>query len=441
MRTIELQAEARPLLRAIQAEVRADYVYSYPPRQAYRPVPDDALARAVQVSLARPGPLNLYFHFPFCRQICSFCNLYAVAGHADAHLGYMHTVIAETRYYAQLTGGRPVDTVYLGGGTPSLLAPELFAALFDELRQLGICDVRDVAEVAIEVAPDTVERDQFDRYAQIGINRVNLGVQSWNPVELAGIGRRHGPEVHLAALDVVQAVGFDNVCVDLIYGLDGQTDGSWESSLTEVIERAPDTVCCYPLTVRPDTGYGRRSLADTDASVQYARYDTAHAMLTAAGYDQQTHVRWALGPSGGYRQKANHWAGQDILGIGAGARGYLQHADYRNGYSARHRVRAFRGYIERVQARGHGRDSGFLVDDDERVRKQAILGLGAQPGPPVAVWFPAEAAALVEAGAAVYAGDGGLTLTATGVRHRDVVVQTFFSGRVRKAVSAHRYDE
>ncbi len=441
MRLLETTG-ADALATALDDEARVDYVYSYPPRQAYRPVPEPLLDEAVRASLARDAPLNLYFHFPFCKQICSFCNLFAVAGAAQAHDAYMESVVAELRHYAPAIAHRPVDTVYLGGGTPSLLEAGLFERLFGELRSLGVAEPSRVPEVALEVAPDTVDETRFREYRALGINRVNLGAQSWDEAELAGIGRRHGPSAHLSALDTVVAIGFDNVCVDLIYGLDGQTDRSWERSLEAVVDRAPDTVCCYPLTVRPATGYGRKGMAAPPGPEQYARYDTAAAMLAAAGYGQQTQVRWAKGPTGGYRQKENHWAGQDVLGLGAGARGYLWHADYRNGYSAVSRVAALRAWAARVAERGHGRDSGFLIDDDERRRKQAVLGLSAgAAGPPVADWFPEQANALVAAGVAVPAGGGGLRLTPRGVRHRDVAVQVLFSDRVRDLVASHTYNE
>lgn len=438
MRLIETGRLGTELRAALDRGDRADYVYSYPPRQTYRPVPRADLDGAVVRSLGADGPLNLYFHFPFCRQICSFCNLYAVAGSEDLHRRYMDAVLAETRHYAPQVRHRDVDTVYLGGGTPSLLDPALFAELFETLRETMDVDVLGVAEVALEVAPDTVDVDRFDAYRALGINRVNLGAQSWDPAELTSVGRSHGPDAHVQALDVVQGIGFDNVCVDLIYGLDGQTDDSWLRSVQAVIDRRPETVCCYPLTIRAHTGYGRRGLPERDAETQYARYDTAHGLLTDAGYAQQTHVRWARG-AGGYRQKANHWAGHDILGIGAGARGYLSRADYRNGYSARHRVKVLRDYMSRVEQVGHGRDEGFLMDDDERRRKSVVLGLGRGPNSlPVVDWFPEEARDLVAAGAAVRDGST-LRLTARGMRHRDVVVQAFISDRVRELIETHDY--
>lgn len=448
MRLIDPSEAVSSLSGLLEQQARADYVYMYPPRQAYRPLPPPVLDRVVAKSLARPGPVNLYFHYPFCRQICSFCNLYATAGGSEeAHHKYTDSLVVELGAYAPLLAGRSVDTVYLGGGTPSAVHPREFSRLFDQLADRGLCDVRTVAEVAMEVAPDTATADAMRAYRDIGVNRVNLGIQTTNPDELRLVGRRDTIDDHLRGLDNAQGAGFTNVCVDLIYGLDGQTDSSWQRSLEAVIARRPETVCCYPLTLRPNTGLAARGYTAVDGAALYRRYDTAHALLSARGYKQQTHVRWAL-PGGGYRQKANHWACQDIVGVGAGARGYLRDGDYRNGYSVRNRTAALRAWHRRVHDTGHGRDSGFVLDDDERRRRAIILGLGhvdraayaAEHGTDPLDYFFRELAALADVGVIDISADT-IALTSLGQRHRDVAVQSLFSERVRRLVADFNYDE
>jgi len=195
------------------------------------------------------------------------------------------------------------------------------------------------------------------------------------------------------------------------------------------------------------TGFAARGYIALDSSTLYRRYDTANAKLTAAGYRQETHVRWAL-PAGGYRQKANHWAGQDIVGIGAGARGYLREGDYRNGYSVRRRTGELRAWHDRVAAVGHGRDSGFALNSDEQRRRSIILGLGrlnraayaADHGADPLDHFPEEFASLADLGAIDISAEV-IYLTSRGQRHRDVVVQPFFSERVRRLVAEFDYDE
>ena len=448
MRTLATSGTQAELERLLAEPAAADYVYMYPPRQAYGPVDGNELDIAIARSLARPGAFDLYLHFPFCRQICSFCNLYAVvARERGVFERYVDALLHEAQTYAPLLLGKPVDTVYLGGGTPSQLPADLIAALLTGMERLYGFDRREVPEVALEVAPDTVDPDRLAAFRAVGINRVNLGVQTGDALEMRLIGRRHDGELPLAAASAALEAGFDNVCVDLIYGLAGQTEQSWRESVNRVIELGPPTVCAYALTLRPRTGYAARGYASLDHREQLKRYDYVHHALVAAGYAQQTHVRWARGPNGGYRQKANHWALSNIVGLGAGARGYLWECDYRNGYSVRHRMPVLTEWFRRVEANGHGRTDGFVMDHDERVRKATILGLhqldrprfASMLGCDVTERFGPELAALA-ALRLVEIDSDSVTLTEEGMRHRDVLVQAFFSSRVRANLAAFDYD-
>jgi oxygen-independent coproporphyrinogen-3 oxidase len=236
--------------------------------------------------------------------------------------------------------------------------------------------------------------------------------------------------------------------VDLIYGLEGQDFRSWQASVDEVIRLGPPTVCAYALTLRPRTGFAARGYQILDGAEQYAKYDYANDALKNSGYTQETNVRWVRGPDGGYIQKQNHWALEAIVGLGAGARGYLWECDYRNGYSVRHRMRALRDYLESVDRYGHGRTDGFLMDNDERRRKAVILGLidldrfayrdrfGAWPED----HFHDELKMLSDL-ELITDHAGRLKFTALGIRHRDLLVQQFFSPRVQQLLESFSYDE
>ena len=305
-----------------------------------------------------------------------------------------------------------------------------------------------VPEIALEVSPSSLTTESAAGFRVAGINRINLGVQTWDSGELAGVGRAHGTEIHERAIVDALSAGFSNVCVDLIYGLPGQSDESWQASLDHVVRLRPHTICCYALTLRPSTGYAARGYLETDPSSQYRRYDVADATLTAAGYVQETHVRWVLPGLGGYVQKANHWAGQDVVGFGAGARSYLHGIDLRNGYSVRSRTRTLREYEQRVLGGGTTFTDGFVLDSDERLRKAIILGLGnldlaslqAEYGVDVRQKFSREFDALASTDLVQIVNDG-VSLTRLGQRHRDVAVQLFFSQRVRANIAQHRYAE
>ncbi|MGW6054160.1 coproporphyrinogen-III oxidase family protein [Streptomyces sp. NPDC055189] len=442
---------ARRLERQLDSHVRADYAYMYPPRQTYGPVAAEDLTGAVKRSLTDfvDGPINLYLHFPFCEQICGFCNLFAVASRDEDLIdAYVSTLLRELRAYAPLLAGRTLDTLYLGGGTPSLLSPAQLARVLEAVEHELGADITAIPEVAIEVSPSTVTPQKVREFHQLGINRVNLGFQSLADAELAGIGRAYTAATPLRALAEVLEVGFDNVCVDLIYGLPGQDHDSWRRSVDTVLRDAPQTVCAYALTLRPRTGFDSRGYRSIDGADQYAKYDYVDEQLRAAGYRQQTHVRWARGESGGYRQKANHWGLQPLVGLGAGARGYLWECDYRNGYSVRHRMRVLRDYLEAVPLRSHSRTDGFLMDDGERRRKALVLGLtDLDPqwyrqtfGAPPEDHFGPQLTTLRQMGL-LESAEGRLRLTRRGLRHRDVIVQHFFSRQVGERLLAFDYDE
>jgi oxygen-independent coproporphyrinogen-3 oxidase len=305
-----------------------------------------------------------------------------------------------------------------------------------------------IKEVALEVSPDTVEKDKFQAYRAAGINRVNIGVQSTINHELSIIGRHYLSDVPFKALKIVQEVGFDNVCVDLIYGLEGQSFKDWCDSVIAVLEYSPETICAYSLTLRPATGFDRRGYRSISGEEQYRKYDYVNETLQNAGYKQETQVRWVKNDKGGYIQKANHWALQNLLGLGAGARSYLWELDTRNGYSVRQRKRAFEQYLKNVDETGHSIVDGFVMDDDERMRKAVILGLikldriwfAQQFGhDPLAVFLD-EFTCLSDLNLLDQDGQF-LKLTPLGIRHRDVVVQRFFSDRVKTLLSAFEYNE
>ncbi|MFJ6675101.1 coproporphyrinogen-III oxidase family protein [Actinosynnema sp. NPDC091369] len=439
------------LTESIAADTRADYVYSYPPRQSYRPFDEPTTAAVpdlVSRSLRRFADLNLYVHVPFCRQICRFCNLYAVAGAHHDLASYVDTVLAEAARLADLTDRKDVTTLYVGGGTPSLLPPALLERLLRSLLELfSTSPDRFPPETALEVDPATVDAAALRDLRAVGFTRINLGYQSMVDGEVRGVGRRRDESAGLALLEQALAVGFADVCVDLIYGLAGQTDEGWLDSLRRVAALAPPTVCAYPLTLRPFTGYRRLGYSTVAGATLYRRYEVADRVLREAGYRQETHVRWVR-DGGGYRQKVNHWELRNVLGLGAGARSYLWEADLRNGYSIRSRASVLRSYVDRVRSGAPTVTDGVVLTEDERQRKATALNLMALDRrwtrevldfDPV-TRFADEFAAFEELGLCEV-GPERATLTRAGVKYRDLLSQALFSPEVRARVAEFTYDE
>jgi oxygen-independent coproporphyrinogen III oxidase len=445
------EREVSVLADQIDRAAHADYVYMYPPRQAYRQFTEaglDSVAGLVASSLARESRLNLYVHVPFCHQICSFCNLYATNAYLRDMQKYVSAVINEVQVYEQLTDKKDIATIYLGGGTPSLLAPKQVEELITALLQaFSSAPTVIPAETALEVDPATLDLSKLRALRSSGVNRINLGYQSMVATEVAQIGRKRSPMASLQLLEGALGVGFSNVCVDLIYGLRDQTDESWAESVAQVAAIGPETICAYALTLRPYTGYHKRGYQHVDGEVLYRRYDMAHEILSAAGYARETHVRWVR-ERGGYVQKANHWNLQNVLGFGAGARSYLWDVDLRNGYSVRRRRDPLDSYMERSGQPSIQVSDGYVMSHEERMRKAAVLNVTSLDrawfndlfGQDPLEAFESEYHELLSTGICEI-NESHIFLTEAYYNYRDLVSQYFFSPEVRQLVSEFDYNE
>lgn len=419
----------------------------YPPRQAYSPAEGRALDDAISASFVEGGALNLYLHFPFCRQICGFCNLYTVGvPRQDQIEAYLTAIEADIVAWGRRVPPSRIRTIYFGGGTPSLLKAEQLKRVLDTLCTTFNCRLAELEEVAIEVSPETVTAQGYRDLRAAGFDRVNLGVQTLSDEELSAFGRPYDQTVAGQAVADAVASGFSNVCVDLIFGLSGQTDRSWIQSVGGVISLRPQTICTYALTTRPKTGYAARGYEGASSSVLYGRYDAARALLAASGYVAENHVRYVSSSAGGYRQKANHWAGENVLGFGAGARSYLRFCDFQNGYSLSARRKTLAKYMSDVLSGQSPITAAYLMTEDERRRKRLILGLfnldrrayQEEFGGDVLDHFPEELKAMDDIGLLVIDGRS-IRLTESGARIRDNLVQQFFSARARTDSASYDY--
>ncbi|HUA27984.1 MAG TPA: radical SAM protein [Streptosporangiaceae bacterium] len=429
-----------------------DYVYTYPPRQAYR-----RLTRCVQetrsivrTSLADRPDVNLYIHIPFCRQVCRFCNLYTTTGQGDDSVRdqYINRVLVEAASYVE-EGLLPQEcrwrTLYLGGGTPSVLSIAQLDRLVSGVRRCF--SITAVEETAIEVAPETASPQYLRGLRAAGFDRVSMGFQSTLTDEVRSIGRSYPISRQAEIAAVAIDAGFRNLCLDLIFGLPGQDTASWRRSVREVIDMRPHTICCYQWTSRPHTGFHRMGLTKPGGRWLRELYELACAELAAAGYEQETHVRWVT-EGGGYLQKQYHWGLQTLIGLGAGARSYLWHTDLRNGYSLLNRRQALNSYLSSAGPGWEGPLEGYEMSADERRRKAMVLGLHElrrewyfeEFGEDALVSFPKQIHGLAERRLVDVTADV-IRLTERGRSHRDAIVQLFFSDLVRSRVQSWTYDE
>jgi len=331
-------------------------------------------------SLPRPrdvlGEFGIYVHIPFCSHRCWYCDFNAYAGldhMAEAYLDALVRDVAEARSApddADLAVRPTVTSVFIGGGTPSLVDARHIARLLTAVRSSW--PVASGAEVTIECNPESVDEQKLAVYLDAGVNRVSFGVQSLDDGLLARLGRAHDAATALAALDCARRAGFDNVSADLIFGIPGEDDDRWRQTLVGVLGRSPTHVSCYALTYEEGTPLSAwrrlgKFVPESDDDVA-GRWETAEAMLTAAGLKRYEISNWGS-PS---RHNSLYWAPGEYVGFGAGAHSHVANdTDSTRSWTLRSPER----YIQAV-ADGRTAVAGFeRIDRDLRASEVMVLGL------------------------------------------------------------------
>lgn len=308
-------------------------------------------------------PYSLYLHIPFCKHRCAYCDFNTYAGQDDSIPAYVDALIREIEYIGIRAAKSPMGersdsaveahTVFFGGGTPSLLSGPQFAAVMDALRAAFTLTAD--AEVSIEANPGTISPEKLDAIRAAGINRISFGVQSANTEELRMLERIHDFFTVIEAVHTARQAGFDNLNLDLIYGLPEQTLQSWQTTVQRIVELHPEHISAYALTLEHGTPFGRWSargllpLPDPDLAAEM--YEWADDYLEANGYVQYEISNWAIDrglrtvdseiPSYACRHNLQYWRSLPYLAFGAGAHGYA------NGYRYSNALR-IKTYIDRI---------------------------------------------------------------------------------------------
>ncbi|WP_369386684.1 coproporphyrinogen-III oxidase family protein [Streptomyces sp. CG1] len=371
---------AAQLTDYIRQGVIPPYNYSYPSRSTYRPLDGSwtaGKAWKLDLSLYQVPELNLYLHVPFCRYKCGFCNLYTVISEdTDVYTAYMNALCTQLRDHADIIRARRLRTVYIGGGTPSLLSLRHFEQLFSTLDEVYPNWRSTVEEVAIEATPDSIvnEPATLEGLLQLGLTRANIGIQSLVPKEIREAGRgQAGEQVIRRAIEIAHDKGLPDLSTDLIMGFAGQTDETWRHSVDELARLEPATISTYFLTVRPDAWFSKTGAYRYAQSPNlYERYDYARQVFTDHGYVQEGSVRYKKLGRGGYKQKVLTFHGVPLLGLGVGARSYTGVLDYMVG-SVKPSMPEVADYIAQAEAHALQPVTGFVLDDEEIIRKRLVL--------------------------------------------------------------------
>lgn len=271
--------------------------------------------------------LGVYIQVPFCQTKCTYCNFHTGVVSRDRYEPYAASVCREIAESTSYPGSQTVDTIYFGGGTPSLLDPPALVRILDALRKAYRVEAQ---EITLEADPETISPIKASAWLAAGFDRISLGSQSFDDRELQATGRMHRREDILRAVEFLRAGGFRNISMDLIAGLPHQTRESWERSVSELLRIYPEHVSIYMLEVDQGSRLGRESLAggsrysaaaipSDDAQADF--YESAGTRLAAAGYNHYEISNWGL-PGRESRHNLKYWRRDPYLGFGAGAHSF-----------------------------------------------------------------------------------------------------------------------
>lgn len=306
---------------------------------------------------------GVYIHWPFCASKCPYCDFNSHVRHAPVdEARYVAAFAREIAHQAALAPGRTVSTIFLGGGTPSLMQPATVGAILDSVAANWA--VAPDVEVTLEANPTSVEATRLRGYRAAGVNRVSLGVQAMNNRDLVALGRLHSAEEAMAAVDVAASV-FDRYSFDLIYARPDQTPAAWAAELKEAIGRAAEHLSLYQLTIEPGTMFERLrdagKLVVPDADAARALYETTREVCEQHGlpaYEISNHAR----PGAECRHNLVYWRYGEYAGVGPGAHGRLSTATGRLALSTE---LVPESWLARVESEGHG------VTEVERLSAEA----------------------------------------------------------------------
>ena len=290
------------------------------------------LPRGEKGAFSGPGSdLALYVHWPYCARICPYCDFNVVrarsgkdGGRGEEQAALVQAILADMEAQGSLTGPRRLASIFFGGGTPSLMAPEAVAAVI--ARAKALFPPRGEIEITLEANPTDAEAARFKALADAGVNRLSMGVQALDDAALAFLGRNHSADEARRAV-AVAARAFPRLSIDLIHALPGQTVSDWRAELTEALDLGFEHISPYQLTIEPTTAFGRAvargSWTPPDEDRSAALYETTQTVLQAAGFDAYEVSNHARGEAARSSHNLHVWRGGDYLGVGPGAHGRL----------------------------------------------------------------------------------------------------------------------
>ena len=341
------------------------------------------------------GGFGLYLHWPFCQSKCPYCDFNSHVSAQIDQQAWARAYLTEIDRVAEETKGRLLNTVFFGGGTPSLMDPKLVAALLDRIKSRWTC--ANDFEVTLEANPGSVEAARFRGFADAGVNRISMGIQALNDEDLHRLGRLHSVSEARAAFDIAREQ-FDRVSFDLIYARQFQSLQAWEAELQAALAMAVDHLSLYQLTVEPGTVFGARhakgglkGLPDDDVSADmYLLTQDICAAHGMPAYEVSNHAR----PDAQSRHNLIYWRYGDYAGIGPGAHGRLTQNGNR---VATHTPLNPQTWLEQVAQAGHGELPREVIPAQEQAMEYLMMSLRLSEGTDLARYSNMAGAALPDA--------------------------------------------
>ncbi|WP_375192543.1 radical SAM family heme chaperone HemW [Marinobacter sp.] len=301
------------------------------------------------VQAVRP-PLSLYIHVPWCIRKCPYCDFNSHALQGDLpESAYLDALLEDLDQDLPLVSEREISTVFIGGGTPSLMSGAFYQALFGRLSE-KLALARD-AEITLEANPGTLEAGRFEAFRKAGINRLSIGVQSFDPDHLTVLGRIHDSDSAHRAIETARQAGFDNFNIDLMHGLPGQTPEQAVRDLEAALAYEPPHLSWYQLTLEPNTEFYSRPPTLPDDDRLWDIYQQGARFLRAHGYRDYEVSAWCRNDRAS-RHNLNYWTFGDYLALGAGAHGKVSFADGR--IKRYWKTRQPEAYLNRIGSRTAG---------------------------------------------------------------------------------------
>ncbi|MDJ0935806.1 MAG: radical SAM family heme chaperone HemW [Kiloniellales bacterium] len=390
-----------------------------------------------------PG-FGLYIHWPFCRSKCPYCDFNSHVRESIDQARWRAALLRELEHAASGSEGRLVTSIFFGGGTPSLMAPETAAAVIE--RAAGLWRLDADAEITLEANPTSAEAKVFRGFRTAGINRLSLGVQALEDDDLRALGRQHGAAEALVALNLAREV-FPRISFDLIYARPGQSLAAWRGELGRALAETPDHLSVYQLTIEPGTGFHaaqrRGELVVPDEERATALFDITQEALEGAGlpaYEISNHAR----PGQASRHNLTYWRYGDYIGVGPGAHGRITRGGRK---LATRRHRAPEAWLNLVETKGHGTRDESVLDRDLRLAEMVMMGLRLRAGifragfrrelaaEPEEIFDSQRLAAAIEAGY-LELDTHGLRATPAGRRRLDSLIRHVLEGATLPATAS-----